>query len=257
MERPKFDSTQVDEARAEALRQAELAKLARRSLAVQKDLPRPRNPPALVSGGDSPEALINAEAIRLVGRDAALHPLKGGTITSDAPLPEFSDVELAKARSLIEEEASRAEPYDDAAFAQAWSELHDSRTYFPSRNAIGPVDGASDSELIAAYKASFEHTRAQMAKGAQRAARVEGRVAETLQPLVDEAESLKARTESAISRLDKAAVEAECYLRLYRTESRTLPARLAAAKARCRALDEREAELQREYADLLAARGSA
>ena len=91
----------------------------------------------------------------------------------------------------------------------------------------------------------------------QRAARVEGRVAETLQPLVDEAESLKARTESAISRLDKAAVEAECYLRLYRTESRTLPARLAAAKARCRALDEREAELQREYADLLAARGSA
>ena len=89
------------------------------------------------------------------------------------------------------------------------------------------------------------------------ATRVEGRVAETLQPLVDEAESLKARTESAISRLDKAAVEAECYLRLYRTESRTLPARLAAAKARCRALDEREAELQREYADLLAARGSA
>jgi len=46
------------------------------------------------------------------------------------------------------------------------------------------VEGASDAELIAAYKASFEHTRAQMAKGAQRAARVEGRVAETLKPLV-------------------------------------------------------------------------
>ena len=45
-------------------------------------------------------------------------------------------------------------PYDDAAFAQAWSELHDARTYFPTRNAIGPVDGASDAELIAAYKAS-------------------------------------------------------------------------------------------------------
>ena len=250
------DARAVDEARAEALRQQELAKLARRSLAIQKDLPRPRVPPALASGGDDPEALINAEAIRLVRRDAALHPLKGGTLTNDAPLPEFSDDELARARSLIEEEASRAEPYDDAAFAQKWSELHDARTYFPTRNAIGPVDGASDSELIAAYKASFEHTRAQMAKGAQRAARVEGRVAETLKPLVDEAESLKARTESAISRLDKAAVEAECYLRLYRTESRTLPARLAAAKARCRALDEREAELQREYADLLAARGS-
>ena len=54
------------------------------------------------------ESLINAEAIRLVRRDAALHPLKGGTMTSDAPLPEFSDDELAKARSLIEEEASRA-----------------------------------------------------------------------------------------------------------------------------------------------------
>jgi len=122
VERPKFDSTQVDEARAEALRQAELAKLARRSLAVQKDLPRPRVPPALPSGGDDPESLINAEAIRLVRRDASLHPLKGGTMTSDAPLPEFTDDELAKARSLIEEEASRAEPYDDAAFAQAWSE---------------------------------------------------------------------------------------------------------------------------------------
>ena len=251
------DARAVDEARAEALRQQELAKLARRSLAVQKDLPRPRNPPALVSGGDDPESLINAEAIRLVRRDAALHPLKGGTLTNDAPLPEFSDDELAKARALIEEEASHSTPYDEEAFAQKWSELHDSRTFFPTRNAIGPVAGASDAELIAAYKASFEHTRAQMAKGAQRAARVEGRVAETLQPLVDEAESLKARTESAISRLDKAAVEAECYLRLYRTESRTLPARLAAAKQRCRALDEREAELQREYADLLAARGSA
>ena len=40
-------------------------------------------------------------------RDAALHPLKGGTLTNDAPLPEFSDDELAKARSLIEEEALR------------------------------------------------------------------------------------------------------------------------------------------------------
>ena len=44
------DARAVDEARAEALRQQELAKLARRSLAVQKDLPRPRNPPALVDG---------------------------------------------------------------------------------------------------------------------------------------------------------------------------------------------------------------
>ena len=245
------DARAVDDMRAEEMRQAELAKLARRSLAVQKKLPRPRNPPA-VPGGTDPQSLINAEAVRLVRRDASLHPLKGGTLVTDAPLLEFEAGDLAAARGLIEEEAALTQPYDNDAFAQAWSELHESRMYFPSSNEVGPVKGASDADLVEAYKASFEATRAQMAKGAQRAARVEGRVAETLQPLVDEAEALKARTAGAISRLDKAAVEAECYLRLYRTESRTLPARLAAAKARCRALDEREAELQREYADLLA-----
>ena len=103
------DASAVDEARAEALRQAELSQVSSTVFGCSKGPAQASTRPRSRRWRFS-RSVHQRGAIRLVRRDASLHPLKGGTLTNDAPLPEFSDDELARARALIDEEASRAEP---------------------------------------------------------------------------------------------------------------------------------------------------
>ena len=136
-------------------------------------------------------------------------------------------------------------------FGAAWEAKFADVVYFPDAGAWGSAaDCEDESRLVAAHKAAFEATRATMAKGAARAARIEERVDAALKPIVDECEKLREEIDEAAADLDQAAIEAACYKRLHRLEKVNLPARLAAAKARCAANDAAEKVLQQEYARL-------
>ena len=247
------DAADRDAAEAAAAREAARAELALRSSAVRRDLPRPRKAPAAPRDAASPAAaLVEAELVALLRRDAHDFPVKGGPKkVARADVEAFDEKRLVAAAALIQAEADATMPAAGPDFGAAWEAKFADVVYFPDAGAWGSAaDCADESRLVAAHKAAFEATRATMAKGAARAARIEERVDAALKPIVDECEKLREEIDEAAADLDQAAIEAACYKRLHRLEKVNLPARLAAAKARCAANDAAEKVLQQEYARL-------
>ena len=253
-----LDAADRDALRADEAKAAEQARLALVSSAVKRDLPRPRKVLLQMPEGTDPASLIRAEMVAMLLRDAHDHPVKGGpkkVPPGPPPDPRLDHVKLDKARALVAREAKAATehagPDSDAAFEAAWNRRHDDVVYFPSTKAYGKAAACDDAPaLVGAYKASFEATRAQMAKGATRAARIEARVSDRIAPLCARADALREDIANATADLDQAAIEVDCYIRLHRLEQRNLPARLQRAKARVARNDQKEKALQQDYVQL-------
>lgn len=250
------DAADRDAAVAQAAREDEEARLARRSTAVKRDLPRPRALASLLEYDDLPSTLVRDEMSKLLLRDAFEYPVKAQEPPPGDPpvLDTFDDDELRGARDLIADEASSLPPIDDDAFERAWRARFDDVLFFPDGaggGAWGTVSNApSRAAIDAGLRADFETTRAQMTKGAIRAARIEDRLEPKLAEHVAKAQQLTETIAKLASSLDQAALEATCFERLYRLEQVALPNRLAAAKAAVADAHDREARLQAEYARL-------
>ncbi|KAH8066511.1 RNA polymerase II transcription regulator recruiting protein [Aureococcus anophagefferens] len=131
----------------------------------------------------------------------------------------FDERRLVAAAALIQAEADATMPAAGPDFGAAWEAKFADVVYFPDAGAWGSAaDCEDESRLVAAHKAAFEATRATMAKGAARAARIEERVDAALKPIVDECEKLREEIDEAAADLDQAAIEAACYKRLHRLE---------------------------------------
>lgn len=250
------DAADRDARVARAAREDEEARLARRSSAVKRDLPRPRALAALLEYDDVPSTLIRQEMSKLLVRDAFEYPVKGQKPPPGDPpvLDTFDDDELRKARDLVADEASSLPPIDDEAFERTWRARFDDVLFFPDGaggGTWGTISAApSRAAIDAGFRADFETTRAQMTKGATRAARIEDRVEPKVAAHVAKAQQLTETIAKLASRLDQAALEAVCFERLHRLEQVALPKRLAAAKAAVAEAHAREARLQAEYAGL-------
>ncbi|KAJ1444627.1 pre-mRNA splicing factor component-domain-containing protein [Pelagophyceae sp. CCMP2097] len=256
------DAANVDAARLAAVALAERERLARRSAAVIRALPRPRAVPGAVSAaageGDAhmAEQMIRDELALLVRRDAFEHAVKGAAPYTGgaAALHHVDDAEVAAARRLVDAEAASVLPADDEdAFADAWRAAFADAVFFPAAGGgrWGALSAAPPpAAVVAAYRADFEATRSQMAKGALRAARLEERVEQRLGPLVARADELRGDVAECVAQLDAAAIEAACFARLRNVERVALPKRLDAAKRAVHAAALREKALQAEFFQL-------
>ena len=249
----------ADERRAAAEVEAmeQKKRLSRRSSAVQRDLPRPRVLPAdpeqiLPPAPEGPAAMIRAEAIALIARDALTCPPRGGSQPSPAVAKLAvvdDDHDLDQARAMIDAETNES---DFADFEAAWVKKNADVMYFPQEGRWGTRSEApSAASLVAAYKAQFGALRTQMAKGATRAARIEARIDPRLEPLHAQAAQLRTDIASLASSLDQAAIQAASFARLHRVEAQALPQRLANAVQRRDRAAQLEAELQSEHRRLV------
>lgn len=144
---PEVDQADVLAAEDAQRRAEEQARLQRRSMAIQRELPRPLivNSAAdavLRAQADTVEAMVSAEMMLLLKHDAIVHPPNGApAIKKGAPnIQVFSDRQLKEARNLVAEQLK--EDGDRTAetaelFARIEEAVAKDSLYLPTRKQYG------------------------------------------------------------------------------------------------------------------------
>lgn len=180
------------------------AELARRSQAIQKNLPRPfeinttiLRPPADMVGLTDlqrAEELIKQEMITMLHHDAKLNP---PLLPSNAPpkkpsslqqlqayldqnpYEEFQDDDLEGAKELLKDEmqvVKNGMAHGDLSlenYSQVWQECLSQVLYLPSQNRYTRANLASKKDRFESYERKLEQNRKHMAKEAKRCGKIE------------------------------------------------------------------------------------
>lgn len=115
-------------------------RLARRSLAVQRGLPRPTSVPVVEAPSDEIEQMIHAELIKLLEHDAVKYPVVGGKVAPGATQlaeslakleDEFDAATLNDARQELDDELKRSLQLNaNVDVKQAvWEHVHETPTF--------------------------------------------------------------------------------------------------------------------------------
>jgi pre-mRNA-splicing factor CDC5/CEF1 len=262
--------------------------LARRSQAIQRELPRPPNVDLdmllqrLTISEEADELttarnLVNAEMAALLKHDSIVHPLPGtitpGGTSSTYDVPD--DIHVLAAKNQVQAELAAAVGFPDATEAQIreslitsadWSDADESETWTKSRPSLVldvetrryvPADSLSAEQRVAGYAALLSQGRDMMAKEASKVAKIEKKLSVTLGGYQGRSNSLIKRIMEAYTEAQSAKVDLEAFLRLQANEQATGPLRVAALREEVERLETKERSLQARYAELDAERRQA
>jgi pre-mRNA-splicing factor CDC5/CEF1 len=285
------DAADAQQRRRAAEAEAEEARLKRRSQVLQRDLPRPHFQlasgatlparPLLPSkssgnaGGESADsasvtdaqrhaaaALVTAEMLRLLPRDAAQHPQAGASSRPHAALltgawDAFADHELAAARGAISREltgllASAPAGYSvPRAHAAAAASVEADLLYSAARQTWVSAAQLSAAERHACLRGEWA-ALVDQARAQQRAnQKTEARLQTLMQGYAVRAAGACERLERAYVQLDEAVIQRESFGLLLEQEGGACVRRVNALRRDVAAAKEVEVELQERYARLL------
>lgn len=253
--------------------------LARRSLAVQKGLPRPANVDMsnMLSrlnisddGLDAAANLVHEELVQLLQHDAISYPLPGtalpGGTKSTYLIPDDNDVVAAK--SAIQSELALALGYPDANEEQlkegiaalsrseeidealSWSHIQQQVAYDPTSKSWVDPETLSPDDRIAGLSALLDRSRDTMASEAQKAGKSEKKLNVTLGGYQVRYRAITKRITGAFDELSKTKTEYESFIHLRANENATGPLRVSSLKEEVEKLESRERNLQGRYAEL-------
>ncbi|KAI0693886.1 pre-mRNA splicing factor component-domain-containing protein [Cytidiella melzeri] len=254
--------------------------LARRTLAVQRGLPRPPNVNVeqlleqLSLGDELPQdnatVLIHNELASLLRHDSVAHPVPGtslpGSTKSLYDMPTDEDVSTAKAE--IQRELAAAIGYPDASVDQlreglvtyaqqeevdesvSWANMRSSLAYDASSKRWVHPQSLSPEARMEGLAAQLNETRQAMAKEAQKAAKIEKKLGVTLGGYQARSKTLIKQIVDGFEDLQNTQVEYESFSQLRANEAATGPVRVAALKEEVEKLERREQMLQGRYAEL-------
>ncbi|EJF62522.1 hypothetical protein DICSQDRAFT_84319 [Dichomitus squalens LYAD-421 SS1] len=256
--------------------------LARRSQAVQRNLPRPANVDVArliadltVDDDDSAELgaaarLVHAEIADLLHHDSIAHPLPGtvhpGGTRSTYQMPP--DETLATAKSLIHDELATSLGYpgahkdvvkqgvvalsglDEVDETLSWVHTRDKLVYDPTSNIWVEPSTISHESRVAGYNAQLEAFREAMSKEASKAAKSEKKLNVILGGYQARSGALSKRITDAFTELQKTKEEYESFSKLRTNETAMGPIRLASLREEVEKLEQRERRLQERYAEL-------
>ncbi|KAJ3281679.1 Pre-mRNA-splicing factor cef1 [Borealophlyctis nickersoniae] len=274
-EGPKGDEDMADvEARNRAaLEREEKARLARRSQAVQRGLPRPvaiRSSTIIQSEPDTIERMIEEEMNRLLQYDAVHHPGPGQPAAANrqVALDPLTDEELDSARGLVEQELAKLKVEidglvgeDNEEFIKMHERVADQYMFVPDSFAKGDSGPAktpahfadcskmSAQDLHAAYRAILDSNREIIKRDAARAKKLETKLAVTLGGYQKRSADLKRQLNERWKELVEAELEADSFTHLKSLEDMGAPVRYERLKKEVDALARRESELQERYAE--------
>lgn len=254
--------------------------LARRTLSVQRGLPRPPNVDVdqllqqLSLEDDIPKddatQLIHKELVDLLRHDSIAYPVPGtalpGSTKSAYEIPADDDVSTAKAE--IQRELATAIGYPDASVEQlkeglityaqqeeldestSWVNIRPSLAYdASSRRWVRPQTLSSEAR-IEGMSAQLNDARQAMAKEAQKAAKTEKKLGVTLGGYQVRSRTLIKQIVDGFDELQRTQIEYESFSHLRANEVATGPLRVAALKEEVEKLERREQTLQYRYAEL-------
>ncbi|KAK2467120.1 hypothetical protein APHAL10511_001378 [Amanita phalloides] len=262
-------------------REEEKIILARRSLVVQQQLPRPAivDIVALLQrlniddeGYESTDAwhLIRAEMTQIVHHDSIAHPLPGtdkpGALQSTYEFSSSDDIEKAKNAIHIElaslvgfpdaepdqirlglRSLSKSETLDENT---SWVSLRRQLVYSVGAQAWVTLGSLSPQEQAAGYATLLMEKRESMVKDASKAAKAEKKLGVTLGGYQARSQALYKRIVDAFEEYQASKVNYEGFSRLRHQEMLTGPRRVAALKEEVERLESRERLLQARYAGL-------
>lgn len=253
--------------------------LARRSVAVQKGLPRPVNVDVsnmlerlniADDGLDAAAKLVHEELVQILQHDAISYPLPGTALpggTKSAYLIPDDEV-VASAKSAIQSELASALGYPDANEGQlkegiaalsqseevdetlSWSHIQQQVAWDPATNSWVDPDTLSPEDRIAGFAALLDRSRDTMASEAQKAGKSEKKLNVTLGGYQVRYKALTKRIIDAFEELSRTKLEYESFIHLRANENATGPLRVSSLKEEVEKLESRERNLQGRYAEL-------
>eukprot|EP00908_Phaeocystis_cordata_P006594 Transcript_17212.p1 GENE.Transcript_17212~~Transcript_17212.p1 ORF type:complete len:818 (+),score=477.15 Transcript_17212:124-2577(+) len=252
---------------------AELAaEIAKRSSAVQRELPRPLvvNRELLAAdaggggGGDAALAaadqMLREEMVKMLESDASQFPVKG------APEPTkkkkaYKQLEpelLQQAKELLAAEqdalAAAAPPPSADELRAAWEKAQAELIYVPSQQRYAPQGGVGKAERLQAYQQQLQLVKNFMTRDNKKAHKAEKKLEVTLGGYKKRASALQAEIVGHQVQAQEKRLELRCFEMLHQQEGLARPQRLSAMSALVSEQSAREAELQGRYAELLRTR---
>lgn len=257
--------------------------LARRSIVVQKGLPRPVNinVPDLLSRLRTDDQLqierhIDAEFARLLEHDTIAHPLPGtfhpGSTRStyehpddDAVASVRADIQLELARSLgfpdsqathmTEDQIKEgvllvAKEEDVDVDSLGWPKIRSGLVYDAQRRTWVEKDTLTEEQRVAGLAALIQEEKEVMTTHAAKSAKIEKKATVMLAGYQARSAALAKRLTEAFTELRNQSVDLACFERLSINESATGPRRVSALQEEVEKLERRERLLQMRYREL-------
>ncbi|KAG8925376.1 Pre-mRNA-splicing factor cef1, partial [Tulasnella sp. 417] len=257
--------------------------LARRSVVVQRGLPRPINideDTLLASLSAVPESdpslaearkLVNSELVALVQHDTIAHPLPGtrypGSTESAYVHPD--DASLALAKAMVHGEVATALGFPAANEEQIkrgiilfaneeevdpdledWAATRSKLAYDASSGTWVDPQSLSEAERIAGLTALLDQQKEQMTTEASKAAKSEKKLGKLLGGYQARWGTLSKRLTDTFEELNKTQIELESFQQLSITETIAIPQRVQGLSEEVDRLEKRERTLQERYRDL-------
>jgi pre-mRNA-splicing factor CDC5/CEF1 len=271
------DAGERDARLAKLKAEEEQRRLARRSNAVKRNLPRPTDFDAgalradlqvVSTGADEIDRLVTLEMIDLLEHDAAVYPVAGSSRPGSvkASLPFIPDEDLADARALVHSELSQAAGFpgatpeqlarvleaqtDPALFDAVWKPVVDSLAYDARAGAFVDASSLSPEERVAGLKAQIEAARERMTREATKAAKVEKKLNTVLGGYQARAKALSDKLSVTSESLSSGRIDLDSFERLAIREEGAVPRRLEHLQGEVDRLERRQREGQERYREL-------
>ena len=254
--------------------------LARRSLVVQKSLPRPANVDVTDmlaritranEGKDPVQRLIDTEFVKLMEHDSIAHPIPGTTHPggSHSSYIHPDDDAMIVARSAIHNELAKTLGFPDANEEQikqginlivkeedvdpdayGWAKIRSTLAFDAQKRIwVEPSDLTPDAR-IAGLSTLLEEEREEMSMNANKGAKMEKKLGKLLGGYQVRSEVLSKRISEAFAELQKAGVDIESFSRLSVNEHAVGPRRIESLREEVERLEIRERMLQLRYKEL-------
>ncbi|RNA45152.1 cell division cycle 5 [Brachionus plicatilis] len=280
-----------EEDQADVERREEEARLARleqqmklKSLAVQRNLPRPTDvngnvlrpldPAQPFSEYQKAEEMIKQEMLSMLHYDAVKNPSgnqcagpKGQSRPANVDkhlnylrengYDEFSVEEMERADALLRKEVSEVKrlmshgELTAEAYQQVWEECYGQVLYVPNGNRFTRASVASRRDRIESCEKRLEVNRCHMLGLAKRAAKVEQKLKITLGGYQSRAQLLVKSLHDIHNEIESKQVELNTFERIRQLELEALPRRMETLVENCDRQAAREKELQKKFSDLV------
>lgn len=257
--------------------------LARRSFAVQNNLPRPANVDVtdllqllrVDQSGSDVERLIDVEFVHLLEHDSIAHPLPGtsrpGSTQSTYEHPD--DAAIAAVRSAVHNELARSLGFpgghsmtedqvkqgillaikeEDVDLSQlgGWAKIRAGLVYDAQRRIWVERDTLSEEQRVAGLAALLQEERDSMTSHAAKSAKLEKKTGVMLAGYQARSNALAKRLAEAFAELQAQSVDLYCFQRLAANEAAVAPLRVSTLEEEVEGLETRERMLQMRYAEL-------
>ncbi|KAI8137017.1 pre-mRNA splicing factor component-domain-containing protein [Fennellomyces sp. T-0311] len=275
-EKKEEDMYDVNKRNKEKAAAQEKDAIERRSLAIQRGLPRPTRTPAKWETSSYVESLIQDEYMRLITHDMVKYPASGSKVTpGTASLgdlenveQEFTPQELEAARQEMEmavkEELGLDQLADETAvkqalqqrisqdnYAHAWNKEHDDVVLSAHFNRYLKLDEIKDpKDVLQGYAKQIENNRRVMIRQAAEAGKLEKKLDIRLGGYMNRSSALMAQINEAYDELETAMDEHINYSNLQAMESAAVRVRVDNAQIEVDRLQSRNNMLQQNYKDL-------